>query len=679
MRKPSFGVTASALVLLTALGFFRVIYEPQLPASSTEYLVTVPSSSSIPAPIVEINWKRSIEEGQAEAKRRKTGLLILLIDPSSSYSKDLELKAFRDAEVSRYVNRNFVPVKINLDQFPEWGQSVLPVQRLGHMVETGFDLVVADTDGKLLDRLNVDSPFQYLGVDAILPFLIEGHKNFGQGSVEQIAQTQQSNDFQALALSSPEALPDFRTFMTGVKEELKFQSPGVFSGLSTRFRPATIRVLAKTGDANSAIEITKELALSPLYDPIDGGFFREARISGLTSIIDTSKSSAQNALGAEVIAQLSCLSNNANLRSLAIDISNEVMTEFSEGDSLCTSRLNDEGPDQRSRRSSLNQGKLGSIFSPAQEKAYLSFVSQDRGNDQNLGSLLNMEALGSKDFQTLRQIMRQKIEFAPPLSEPDHIAVNGYIAARLFDVYRFTGDQRFLNKAKLIAEQVYAAQSENTIARIYGNRQLGPGWLGTYLGVADCGLANYAATGEIYPLRNGAEAMKLALNLFKDPKTGLLVNTPETASPTFAFTSEVPDLADRGRESFMAQALRLAYHYSVIAEDLDMRANFATFVQGIMVRLNGIMNHASSTASGYFDASFDIIQNKAIIASGPNRVDESVALAKKYPLLPIYPLSLANKDRKLCFYIQEGTVMQGPFTEEDVHKKLKEAGLPYPR
>lgn len=677
MRKPSFGVTTTAIVVLCLIGGFKVLYEPLLPPSPTEYLITLPSTETLPAPIVEIDWKRSIEEGRQEAKRRKLGMLIFFVDPSNYYAKQLELDDFRDPEVARFVNRSFVPVKINLDQYPEWSQTVLPLQRLGRYIEPGIELLVTDSDGHLIDHFPVENPFQFSGPEALLPFFISCQRELGQGSREQSLQLQQKADFQALITAAVEPLPAFSDFNQTLKSEFKFASPGVFVGGSTKFRPMALRTLAKTGDYRLAAQIARELAITPLYDAIDGGFYREARTTPSSSTIDTSKSSAHNALSAVVVAQLACADVDAGLSLLAMDIGNEVCTEFSQGDGLCASRLNDSGIDFRSRRSSLSTSRMQSILNPQEITLLQSFVTTDRSSNQDLASLLSLDCLGNRDFVKFRQILKERLDVPPSLSEPDHIATVGYVAARLFDLYRYTGDTRFLNRALGLAKEVYSAFSGSSIARVYGNRQLGPGWLGTYLSFADCGLANFAATGEINPLRQGQLALQIAIKTFRDPETGLLFNTHPGADDGFAFSSAAPDLADRGRESMNAQAIRLAHHYSVLSEDRAEAVALASLAQNMLVRLNSITHKATSVAAGYFDAAFDTVENKSVMVSGPDRVDEANALARKFPFVPIYPLVLSNGDKKTGFYLREGDILKGPFSLPELQKLLVDAGLVY--
>lgn len=417
----------------------------------------------------------------------------------------------------------------------------------------------------------------------------------------------------------------------------------------------------------------QQIALTPLYDSIDGGFFREARVSSELNLIDTGKSSVHNALSAQVIAQIGCASHLPELKHLAIDIGNEVITDFLDGDSLSTSRLNDQLFDSRSKRSSLTKRRLDSLLTPQDSKILMSFVTKSRSPDQDIGSLAALSALTDPEFIRVRQILREKLQHSPSLSEPDHIAVEGYLAARLFELYRYTDDVRFFSKAMQIGEQVYSALGNSSVAKIYGNRQLGPGWLGSYLAVADCGLAEYAATGNIYPLRNGEAALKLALSKFKDSQTGLLDNVAVSATQEAVLDAGFPNLADHGRESLNAQAIRLAYCYSVTAETDTSRGEFLAFTQGILARLNSVMRKANCLASGYYDAAFDVIDNSAVMVAGPNRVKIGNQLAKSLPFSVIYPISLVNGPHEDQLYIRHGEILDGPYTIDEIQKKMRES------
>ena len=677
MRKPSFGVTAFAVLTLSLIGVLRVIYEPMLPASPTEYLVTVPASEPIPAPIVEIGWKQSIDQAHLDAKRRKLGLLLVFMDPANTYSKHFELKVFRDPEVARFINRNYVPVKIDLDQYPEWSQVVLPLQRLGRYVEPGVELVVTSQDGNLISHYALDNPFQYYGPEAVIPFLIESKTLLRQATngseSDQILRIQQLADIQTLALAGGEPIPAFDEFGQRLTNHLQPGELGPLKPGSTKISPLGFRFLAKIGQVQFSSQAMRQLALTPLYDAIDGGFFREARSTKGSSTIDTGKSSVQNALCAQVVAQLSCASHDRDLRALAIDIGNDVVNDFLEGDSISTSRLNDQSVDSRSRRSSLTDNRLHSLLNSADSRSFLSFVSKQQSPDQDLVSLTDISVLSNPDFIRVRQTIRERLQVAPGLSEPDHIAVDGYLAARLFELFRYTSDERFLRKARQISEQVYSALADNQVAKIYGNRQLGLGWLGSYLAVADCGLAQFAATGEIYPLRSGELALRLAIEKFKSGQTGLLNNVAPDRESNFAFSPQIPDLADHDRESMNAQVIRLTYGYSIAAEHEKSRAGFLAFSQSVLARLNPVMHKANPLAAGYFDAAFDVIEDSAVVITGPNRVEMGNRLAKKQPMSVIYPMTESHAPTKDLLFIRHGSRLDGPFTEAEIQKKMTQS------
>ena len=674
MRKPTFGVTALAVTILSVITVLRVAYEPLLPASPTEYLVSVPSSDPQSAPIVEIGWTKDIQTGLTEARRKKVGILIMFIDPSNVYAKQMELKVFRNPEMARFVSRSFVPIKINLDQYPEWRQAIQPLQRLKQVVEPGIELVVADQDGTLIDHYVVDNPFQYYGPEAILPFLIQAKSYIRQGAEflqsAKCLQNIQDLDIQTLINAKAEPIPAFDEFAASLITNLKLNQPGFLNQGSTKVSPMAFRLLAKLGLAPFAASTLKQIALTPLYDPIDSGFFREARVSPNSTYIDTAKSSSHNALIGLVTAQLACATNDSELKQLAIDIGNEVISDYSDGDSISTSRMNDQSVDTRSKRSSLTEKKLNSLLTSDQKKVLMSFVSKSQSQDQDLVSLKSLSSLSKREFVTIRQTLREKLGSAPGLSESEHIAIQGYLGARLLDLYRYTDDQRFLTKGTELSNEAYSAIANQSVAKIYGNREIGPGWLGSYLAVADCGLSEYAATGVIYPLRHGEEALNLAIEKFREPRTGLLNNVPVDLKRVGSLTPSVPDLADDGRESMNSLAIRLAFHYSVTTEKEASRTKFLAFAQSMIVRLNSVSRNGNVKTAGYYDAAYDVGKNFSVVVSGPNRSALSNLLAKKLPFNLVYPLTVVNPPKTDLIYVRRGETFEGPYSVLEIEKKV---------
>lgn len=646
-----------------------------LPPSPTEYLVTIPKFDSVPAPVVEIEWKRSINEGQADAQRRKMPLLIFFVDPSNYYAKQLELDIFRDPEVARFVNRSFVPVKINLDEKPEWSQSILPIQRLYRYLEPGVDLAVTDLDGKLIDHFAVENPFQYSGPEVLVPFFISSLKKLSKKPIEDTLSQRQSDDIQSVVMAAAQPIPDFEKFSRTLESEMTFKNKGLFDGMLTKFRPNALRYMAKVGEAEKARDIVKKLATSPLYDFVDGGFFRESRTNSGTGLVDTSKTSSHNSLNAVVLAQLSCYLKDPELMALARDTGNEVITEFIQSYSVFASRLNDQDPLLISRRSSLTPSRITDLLSSSERALLQKYSSGELSPTQSLASLRSLADLSNPALTEFRQTLRQKIQTPPALSTPDQVSVLGYVAARLFDLYRYTGDTRYLNEARSLADEVYACWIDNSVYRTFGSREKGEGWLGSYLAFADCALADFAASGELYSLRQGTTAFKKAMVQFHDADTGLMLNTPPDPNSKFEFNSANPDVVDKNKESWNAMALHLAYSYSVVAESQADRSRFLEMAQSMSVRLNTLMSNASPGASGYFDAVTDLIQNRAVLIDGPTRVQDCLDLSKELPLVPIYPSDIAKDKKQTCYFIREGTILQGPFTKSEVTKQIQSMGL----
>ncbi|HLO99579.1 MAG TPA: DUF255 domain-containing protein, partial [Fimbriimonas sp.] len=148
MRRPTFSVTGGTVCVLVFIGAVRMVLQPLLPPSTTSYLITPAKGEVVPGAVVEVVWERAVDQGLITAKRVKKPMLVFLADPANVFAKQLELGAFRDAELARYVNRHFVPIKVNLDDKPEWS-AVLDSAVAGFQYrDPGCRLVVFDQAGR---------------------------------------------------------------------------------------------------------------------------------------------------------------------------------------------------------------------------------------------------------------------------------------------------------------------------------------------------------------------------------------------------------------------------------------------------------------------------------------------------------------------------------------------------
>lgn len=75
--------------------------------------------STLPAPVAEasenVNW-HSYREGVALGKSRQKKVLINFYADWCSYCRKMDLETYADGAVARYVNQNFIAIRVNSDK-----------------------------------------------------------------------------------------------------------------------------------------------------------------------------------------------------------------------------------------------------------------------------------------------------------------------------------------------------------------------------------------------------------------------------------------------------------------------------------------------------------------------------------------------------------------------------------
>jgi hypothetical protein len=117
-------------------------------------------------------------------------------------------------------------------------------------------------------------------------------------------------------------------------------------------------------------------------------------------------------------------------------------------------------------------------------------------------------------------------------------------------------------------------------------------------------------------------------------------------------------------------AIRLSHQYSILSDEPKSRQDLFGFSQEVMVRLNSIMENANSNAAGFYDAVFDLVENQAVMVVGPNQAKIVNQMSRNYPFQSIYSLVLPDSHPKDEFYIRRGSLLEGPYPIDEIHKKL---------
>lgn len=655
-----------------------MLLQPLLPPSTTSYLITPAKGEVVPGAVVEVAWTRTVDEGLVVAKRSKKPLLMFLADPANVFAKQLELGAFRDAELARYVNRHFVPIKVNLDDKPEWA-AVLDSAVAGFQYrDPGCRLVVFDQTGRPVSSFAIDQGTRYLGYESVMRYLVSSNHQLddliGTPSQETDLERQKSQEMQILESVLPTTEIDYTTFLKNVfsKRDPNYNLPGD-AGI-VRLNPALIRLMARTGNVTAAQELLNATLRSPLYDALDGGFFRSV-LGFADPKVDTSKSVVQIASMAEVLAQL-----------LVLDPSNPLLTELLKQSITCISsdfvteagiggfRLNDQNRSWFSPRDSMTLGRLNKDLTSDERRIFTKHFDTQATRPQSIATLRDPASLVDPSVQEVLTKLRSTSAERPGLTSSDKATVLGGVAAKLFSIYSITGDVAVRTLATELSDRAYALVTKNFVYRRYGFTELGDGWLGSYLALAECGLSEYSATGNIYALRHGRNAIRLAITKFRDERSGLLRVVSNDATTSLPIEQLAFEFADSHRDGLNSTALRLAHLYAKLAVSEADKEFYDSFAYGQLGRLGGLLNPTAIHCASFYDIAFEVQRDKTILVVGGDFSEQVHKVASTIPFLPILPAipgeSAPKTLTKPGYYIQSfgGTV--GPLSLAELQARL---------
>src|SRR4051794_28926376 len=129
MSKPSFSIVALTLVVLAALGAvvqsFKALLPPPQPNAMEAEVGTYMRQASQQA----IRW-HPLSKGALDIANTQDKPILLVVGAAwSRNGRAADLGLFADPEVATIVEKNFVPIRVDCNESPEWLNAYFPLNR----------------------------------------------------------------------------------------------------------------------------------------------------------------------------------------------------------------------------------------------------------------------------------------------------------------------------------------------------------------------------------------------------------------------------------------------------------------------------------------------------------------------------------------------------------------------
>lgn len=694
-RRPRFAVVTAVVTILAIVGAIARLFRPLIPPPAhTFYNYSDKGGFLQQAQNEPIRWLPLLDTDFSEAMQLGRPVLLLT---GAEWSRDGRLadrRTFSDGDVQALIGSDYLPVRIDCDESPEWLNAYFPVSRYSLDLDRGCQTFILSPKGLFYDYLQSGALSEHSETLDVTEDLLAGKVGADFAGQRSSASVLLEKDINALMSRTTPAPPSFRNLVQTLESSTDRQNGGFPEDGVQHLEPNAYRFEIMSGLSQLARDGLGPLLRSPIVNWMDGGFFRMANQDW--SDVQYDQVSVENAGMMLVCAQYGLVTKDPYATLIAKNTFDCLAGPFLQDYGLiCSDRVGDERDNGRSARYSFEEKDFRSfwpsqLLSERDRKWAVTNLNMSLDRNAQLTPYVSNENIALYNPARLQWVLHEMR--ASKTSSPAHYGltgyadVNGFVCARLIECARLWGDKKRLETALGIRNRLERLHYGNDMqhkgdARQHKARaQKGPPELTDYLGYADAALQDYLATGNVYSFEGGLGVLVSARSQFElsTPGAWLMARSSPRGLPRDYLA---PEVADNLYESCTAREIRLMSAYSLLlggnpryaslarSLDADAKAAIAQFTPA--ASLLGLH------ASGFFCAAKAAMSGEAYVVVGPDAdsVAGRLAVSKPFALVavakgPVRPDLQARGPG--VYKIQGGKVARAGLTDSSPERRVAE-------
>lgn len=628
-----------------------------------------------------VRWRALSDAALTEARRLEKPIFLLISSVWSRFGRVADRTGFDSVELAQYLDAEFVPIRVDTVERPEWLTAFQPLTRARTGYDPAFQIQVLNPDGTLIASYMRRGAEDQIDVN-VLEYMLQNARRIASKAratrTQPAAAEEQAREASDLTGPRKGASIDYDAQLRRLRANVHPRFGGVPNGSFQSLAPSAWRLMLAAGDRAALDASLGPMLQTPIVDWLDGGFFRQS--SKLDwSEIEFDKLAVQNAEMALLLAQRAALWGDPLDRYLAGATIDTLFGAFRASGVLDTAQIGDEGEMNRSARSSFSPKFLRQNFSES-DREWLRQVFRLRVEEnaqmalalRRGRSFLTASDRISKMLARLRELRADK---SRRFSEQYTLDVNGHCAARLLEAARLMNDPNRLGQAGTLFDALkrFRAGEDDVVHNLIKDAS-SYRYLGDYIAYADAAFQDYLAYGRTDSFAEGLRVLRRALTLFGSPDTGVLANGLSSDLLRPLPNVQVPSLLDDLRESTTAATVRLLYAYASVlggkqAVSLNRKAS------AIVAQYSGFVERFGLKMSGFVLAAQVLEEGAYALVLGPNATVEAGELARRLPTRLIAPITAEMRPdlaaRGNGFYITQYGRMTGPMTARQAFDALR--------
>lgn len=683
-RGPSFIVVTLVVTTLCLFAMCARGLQSSIPAPKPNRLIGETAEYLQQGAEQSIDWRPLDDSAFADARRLDKPVFLVIGTPWSSLARNADRDAFSYVELQNYLNRNFICVRVDGFEQPDWLLAYFPIGRMGtEIFRSGFQAWVLDTQGRVYALASKIKPEDAVDHNAMLNMLIAARRDYDQSQrrildVPELA-SRQRVETDAIAGAATSA-PDFRSHLQSLRQTLG-NLPR-----AAQVWPDAWKYSLLSGNGADFDASAKAFMKSPSVDLLDGGFFFSPDTRGSGSS-DYDKVATYQAETMTVLALQGALRHDRLATWLAQRAFDSLTGEFIQGGLVAGCRIGDEEGFNRSRRSSFSARRLERVIAdPADRDWAAANLGFDQSSNPGLTPYLASDQVPfgqpGKLQTALGQLRKATEGSRPKFAGLQLLDVNGFVVARLIQVARLWKDSNRLKIALALFDRLDQFRTQDDVAHGLSGRAAGEAYLSDYLAYSDAAFQAYLASGRVVAFDSGLAVLIRARFLFVSDAPGEFVVSQNPVSPLLPKGTHVPEIGDSLCESCTSRMIRLCNAYGrLLLEESPRKGSkrdsglsllqtaFAT-----IGRFADIANAAGPAMSSYFCAAAVVQDNGFAVTVGPHAQDLADDLGARLPsrlVAPSFgPIRQDLQHRGAGVYVLQDKGIVGPVTVDQAATML---------
>lgn len=677
MMKPNFAVVTFVTATLVAVGVFVKFAGPSVPNPPTNRLAQSSEDFLLQATYQPVDWLPLTQDSFSEARRTGKPILMAIGAAFSQAALDIDKDVFSDNSFAVYLQRNFVCVRVDGLEHPEWLNSIAPLSRAQNPFLVGLQLCVLDPAARPIAFLgrtgreqNFDKDYVTLGILTAKAKYDSAISLVGTPGPLNLVQTA---DIAALRNPQRGSMPSFPMFGASLSGHIDPIHGGFPMGYLQVITPNAWRYLLSVGRTRELARSLQPILLSPMVDWVDGGFFH-VMTNADAPAVEYGKVTTDNAEMLQFLTSFSLLTDEPRYRYLALKTFDYLANMRLSTGLLPACQVPDLQPNGRSLRYSFSSNRLHQILTDSERNWARDNLGLDVSQNQTMvPHLSKWDSASDPNLDAV--INKLSRAYRPPakFTNPNLVNVNGFTVARMLESARLLSDPDRMLKAQALAEVLQTA--------LYGGelvRRTIPAApdasLATYLGYADTCLADFLTSGRVVSLDRGIKVLTDAFDRFGRTCPGYLTMSPLGEQLIGMEDTDVPEVLDNLNEASMAGAIRLAHNYGRLLSDTPTGKNLIRRAYLASSLVTGLGLPPVPRMAGFYLAAAQLTDDGYAITVGPHAQEDADTLAKRWPtrlVAPAFgPVRRDLQARAPGVYVIRGSEVRGPFTVEQAANQL---------